>query len=583
MNKQKTPATVLLVLLAGIAISCTKPIEENVAVFEDFNYEGHDSFYQASPLPNESSFYNPIIAGWCSDPSICSNGKGDYYLVSSTFSYFPGVPIYHSSDLMNWKQISNVLNRESQLNNLVGAGLTIGGIYAPDIQYNPHNDTYYMITTNLKGRYGEGNKGNFLVKTKNPVGEWSEIIEFPEMEGIDPSLFFDEDGKAYIVNSGYPPVAEYPGHMAVHLCEYDVEKDVIVPGSDRIILDKGSRPELKPESIEGPHLYKFNGKYYLMCAEGGTGSNHSEVIMRSDNIYGPYIPWEKNPILTQRTLDKRSNPVTSTGHADLVMDANGKWWGVFLGCRPIDGEFQNLGRETFLMPLRWSDDGYPYFIEDGEEIPLIGQMEGVKRGDEVTFGNFTIKDEFDTPELKPDWMTVRGTAKEYYTLENGTLKLLCAPVKTTGLENPAIIVRRLHHHAFTATTHMRFNPANAEAMAGMILLGDETHQYLMGVTRGDDGNPRIFLQKTDDGVIDELASVSLPIGSEDFQLKIESSGKGFAFFYGLKGKDWQLLADHVSAKYLTEMFASFSGTTMGVFATSKQEPGESVLHMLLGK
>ena len=579
MKKLSLLSTVLLLCF----ISCTEPLQPNVAVFENFIYEGNDTFYKENPLPNENSFYNPIIAGWCSDPSICSNGKGDYYLVSSTFSYFPGIPIYHSKDLMNWQQIGNVLNRESQISNLIGAGLTIGGIYAPDIQYNPNNDTYYMITTNMTGTYGNGNKGNFLVKTKDPAGDWSDIIELPDMEGIDPSLFFDDNGKAYIVNSGYPPKAEYPGHMAIHLCEYDLQKDIVVPGSDKIILDKGSRPELNPESIEGPHLYKIDGKYYLMCAEGGTESNHSEVIMRSNDIDGPYIPWGKNPILTQRTLEKRTNPITSTGHADLMQDANGKWWGVFLGCRPIDGEFQNLGRETFMMPLRWSEDGYPYFVTEGEEIPLIVEMEGVKRQDNVTFGNFSVTDEFDTPVLKPDWMTVRGAATPYYQIDNGKLSLQCAPVSSTSLEMPAMVVRRLHHHLFTVTTQMKFNPSDTEHQAGVILLGDETHQYFMGVTLGENGQPRIFLQQAGDNTLDELASQTLPNDAITFDLKVVSYGKELAFYYALSKDNWQLLADHISAKYLTEMFSSFSGTTIGIFASSKQEPNPSVLHKLLGK
>ena len=168
-------------------------VKDSTALFDYFTYKGNDDFYKENPLPDDESFYNPILPGWYSDPSICTNGEGDYFLVTSTFTYFPGVPIFHSRDLVNWKQVGHVLSRPSQLVNMKGQHVS-GGIFAPAISYNPHNKTYYMVTTNVGA-------GNFFVKTQDPFGEWSDPIMLPEVGGIDPSFFFDEDGKAYIVNN----------------------------------------------------------------------------------------------------------------------------------------------------------------------------------------------------------------------------------------------------------------------------------------------------------------------------------------------------------------------------------------------
>ena len=383
-------------LAAGLALVACKPaISPGVAVFESFRYEGRDAIYQAHPLPGKDAVYNPILPGWYSDPSFCTNGEGDYFLVTSTFSYFPGVPLFHSRDLVNWKQVGHVLDRPSQLTGL-GRQHTSGGIYAPDIKYNPKNRTYYMITTNV-------GTGNFLVKTQDPFGAWSDPILLPQVQGIDPSLFFDDDGRAYIVNNDEAPGGkpEYDGHRTIRIVEYDVENDCTI-GERRIIVDKGVDPAAKPIWIEGPHLYKIDGKYFLMCAEGGTSDQHSEVVFRADSPMGEYKPWHRNPILTQRHLAAdRPDPVTCTGHADLVKTPEGEWWGVFLGCRPVKGGFENLGRETFLLPVRWSEDGFPFFLEGEETVPLIVRHPGTRVEGNPTFGNFVVEDSFDGDQAGP--------------------------------------------------------------------------------------------------------------------------------------------------------------------------------------
>jgi len=241
-----------------------------------------------------------------------------------------------------------------------------------------------------------------------------------------------------------------------------------------------------PIWIEGPHMYKFNGSYYLMCAEVGTSVNHREVIFRSDSPFGKYAPWDKNPILTQKHLNpNRELPITCAGHADIIQKDNGQWWSVFLACRPIDNKFENLGRETFMMPIRWSRDGFPYMTKYDELVPRIIRMEGVKRDSSITFGNFEKNDDFNSTELGMEWLTIRGNAAGLYDLKEnpGFLTLKCTDVAANELKVPAFVGRRLQHHKFEITTKMYFTPGSETESAGMVLMKNEQHQYLMVVEK----------------------------------------------------------------------------------------------------
>ena len=544
-------------LAAGVLLAACKPANTpGVAVFERFTYEGKDAVYAAHPLPGVDAAYNPILPGWYSDPSLCTNGEGDYFLVTSTFSYFPGVPIFHSRDLLNWKQIGHVLDRPSQLTGL-DRQHTSGGIFAPDIKYNPANRTYYMITTNV-------GTGSFLVKTQDPFGAWSEPILLPQIEGIDPSLFFDDDGRAYIVNNDEAPGGkpEYEGHRTIRIVEYDVKNDCTI-GERKVIVDKGADPAAKPIWIEGPHLYKIDGKYFLMCAEGGTESQHSEVIFRSDSPMGKYKPWRRNPILTQRHLaPNRRNAVTCTGHADLIRTPEGEWWGAFLGCRPTAGGFENLGRETFLMPVRWSADGFPFFLEKDETVPLIIQRPGVTVDANPTFGNFKVEDSFDGDKLGLEWMTLRGPADGLYAVKNGALELKCSPARATEFETSALILRRLQHHAFTANTRMRFSPEGEEA-AGLLLYKDEQHQFFLKVCL-QDGVPVIALERSGEF----LGGTPLPKKYGTIDLEVASDdGLTFRFAYAVDGGPMRTFTQGVDAAFLsTAVAGGFTGTTVGPYA-----------------
>lgn len=488
--------------------------------------------------------------------------------MTSTFTFFPGVPIFHSRDLVNWEQIGHVLTRESQLVNMEKQHVS-GGIFAPDIAYNPTNQTYYMVTTNVGA-------GNFFVKTQDPWGEWSDPIMLPEVAGIDPAFFFDEDGKAYIVNNDDAPDGkpEYDGHRTVRVVEFDTATDKCV-GERKIVVNKGCRPEEKPIWCEGPHIYKENGNYYLMTAEGGTSTWHSEVIYKGSTPFGPFVPWKENPILTQRTLDpQRENPVTCAGHADMVKTPDGEWWGVFLACRPIENDKENLGRETFLLPVKWTSDGWPRFVENGQTVPLVGNKPDAKRGDNLTFGNYKKSCVFNDSTLDNDWMTLRGSAAEYYSLADnpGHLTIKCGNVKSSDKAVLPYVCRRLCHHNFCACTHMTFLPEKDSELAGMLLMKDETHQYLLARTKCGDCH-KIEVRKIGEDGSQTIAEVPVDANLSAVDFKISGKGLKYGFHYSKDGgRKWELIADDVDAGYTsTAVAGGFTGTVVGMYASNAED------------
>ncbi len=568
MNHLSFSAMTTCVLIATTSCGSSRPSEvapqQDAAIFESFTYKGNDDFYAQNPLPDKSSFYNPILPGWYSDPTICTNGEGDYFFATSTFTYVPGVPLFHSRDLVNWKKVGHVLTRESQLKNFRHQHVS-GGIFAPDVKYNPANKTYYMITTNVGA-------GNFFVKTQDPFGEWSDPIYLPEVQGIDPSFFFDNDGRAYIVNNDDAPdnKPEYPGHRTVRIVEFDTATDKCI-GERKILINKGCRPEEKPIWCEGPHIYNVDGTYYLMTAEGGTAIGHSEVIYRGKSPMGPFEPWEGNPILTQRDLDhNRPNPVTCAGHADLVKTNEGDWWAVFLACRPIEGDFENLGRETFLLPVKWTEDGWPYITRQGETIPMISSRPGVTRADSVTFGNFDWADNFTAPSLDMEWHTLRGDASDLYSLSSPAehLTLKCSDIPTTEKDVPSYVGRRVQHHKYECATHMIFEPADSSQHAGLVVMKDETHQYQLARQLGNDGH-RIVLRKIDENGASELAGTAMTSDASGVDLKVVSKGKTYDFLFSTdRGDSWTTVMADVDARHTSTAAAGgFTGTTVGLYAS----------------
>ena len=346
-----------LLPFAALALSSTAAQAEP-ARFERFTYDGQ-SIEQVKAGPGE--YINPILSGYYPDPTITRVGD-DYYLVNSSFAHFPGLPIFKSKDLVNWVQIGNAIDRPSQLD--FTGRRTSEAVFAPDISW--HDGVFYIVNTCVACR------NNFVITATDPAGPWSDPIWLP-FEGIDPSIYWEGD-KAYIVNNRAPDEPpRYDGHRAIWIQEYDWRAGKMVGPSTQLI-NGGVDISKKPVWIEGPHIFRKDGYYYLTAAEGGTSVNHSQVVLRSKKLRGPYLPYADNPILTQRDMDpNRPDPIGSAGHAKLIQTQKGDWWATFLAVRPYKGDFYNIGRETFLLPVTWKD-GWPIILPRGEKIPHVGKV-----------------------------------------------------------------------------------------------------------------------------------------------------------------------------------------------------------------
>ena len=565
-----------LFLLSLIGLMTLNPLMEmnaqrksatNNPIFTNYVYQGEDQVYENNPLkPDE--FYNPILQGCYPDPSITRKGD-DYYLVTSTFAMFPGVPIFHSKDLVNWTQIGHVLDRKSQLK-VQDTGIS-AGIYAPSIKYNANNETFYMITTQFAGDIN-----NMVVKTKDPFQGWSEVYKL-KFNGIDPSLFFDDNGKAYVVHNDAPDRGKelYNGHRVIKIWEYDVENDQVIAGTDKIIVDGGVDLSRKPIWIEAPHIYKKNGICYLMCAEGGTGDWHSEVIFTSENPMGPYVPAPNNPILSQRYLNSnRANKVDWAGHADLVEGTDGKHYGVFLAIRPNEKGLVNTGRETFILPVDWSGK-YPVF-ENGlvPMEPKLKMPKGVenKTGTEGFFpnGNFTFTDNFTAPKLDYRWIGMRGPREDFITTSKNGLSIKPFAVSIKAVAPVSALFQRQQHQHFTATTTMKFTPKSENELAGLTCYQSERFNYVFGVTKKDK-DFYILLQKTEKGQSKIIASAKIDV-KMPVQLQVTAIGDEYKFNYSVDGVNFTNLGGTVSGDILsTNVAGGFTGSLIGLYATSAND------------
>ncbi|MEI3790769.1 MULTISPECIES: glycoside hydrolase family 43 protein [unclassified Chryseobacterium] len=552
-------------LIAAVALLSFANV--SAQTFSDFSYRGNDKIYTNNPL-KENEFYSPILQGCYPDPSITRKGD-DYYLVNSSFSMFPGVPIFTSKDLVNWKQLGHVLDRPSQLK-VEKSGVS-QGIYAPDIKYNKHNDTFYMITTQIASGIG-----NMVVKTKDPAKGWSEVQKL-NFDGIDPSIFFDDDGKAYIVHNDAPPkgTEQYNGHRVIKMWDYDLEKDQVVAGSDKIIVNGGVDLSQKPIWIEGPHLYKKNGKYYLMCAEGGTGGNHSEVIFMSDSPKGPYIPANNNPILTQRYFPKdRKDKVDWAGHADLVETPDGKYYGVFLAIRPNVNNRVNSGRETFILPVDWSGT-YPVFQNGLVPMkPKLKLPEGVENqtGQNGFFpnGNFTYNDKLTEKKLDYRWIAMRGPRENFINISKNGVKINPFETNIKALAPVSALFHRLQHEDFETSVTLDFKPKSEKELAGITCYQSERFNYVFGITKKDK-DFYIVLERTEKGESKLVASEKISL-SKTVRLQVVGEKDEHQFNYSLDGKNFKNLGGSVSGDILsTDVAGGFTGSLIGLYSTSSND------------
>jgi xylan 1,4-beta-xylosidase len=507
------------------------------------------------------TFRNPILPGFYPDPSIC-RVNDDYYMVTSSFEYFPGVPIFHSKDLVNWCQLGHVLDRPSQLD--LDGTPTSKGIYAPTIRY--HDGVFYMVTTFVVSATGE--RRNFYVTATDPSGPWSDPIWLTGAPGIDPSLFFDDDGKVYYTGNRKPPSGQqYPKHVEIWMQELDIGKGQLV-GPTYSLWD-GALKQI--HAVEASHIYKVGGYYYLMVAEGGTGHTHSATIARSESIFGPYENCKRNPILTHRHLG-RDYPIVNAGHADLVDTQNGEWYMVCLASRPYGGYYRNLGRETFLAPVVWEEDGWP-LVNPGKGFIEM----------EMPFPNLPVTrwpslpacDSFDGAALDQRWNFIRTPRGEFWSLTDrpGHLRLKLKPESITREENPSFVGRRQQHISFAARTVMEFHAATETEEAGIVLL--QNHDYQFRFVRSLSGSDQVLrLIQRREG--EEQVLAEKPVSAGKIYLKVEAIGQDYSFYYAEEAEHWNVLAENADGRILSSDIAGgFIGTYIGMYAGSNGQPSGS--------
>ncbi len=549
----------LVAYMNAVAQNTGSNSQTNKAYFDYFEYRGNDSGFKKKINPTKQ-YFNPVIAGFYPDPSVCRKGN-DYYLVNSSFSYYPGVPIWQSNDLVSWKQIGHVLDRPSQLN-LKGLELS-DGIFAPTIRYNQANNTFYMICTVVNGIK------IFLVKTNDLSKGWSDPILLPEVRGIDPSICFDDNGKAYITNGGPPSVSKYKGYKAIWLYEYDTQTDKIV-GKGKRIAEGGIDTTKHPTWLEGPHIYKVKNKYYLMCAEGGTGEDHSEVIFESNKIDGDYKPCAINPILTQRDLaDKRSDKFTSTGHADLVQTPQGEWYAVFLATRPYANDLYNTGRETCLLPVTWKND-VPIILDSAKPMPLIVNKKGLNRTAKRPTGNFIWRDDFTLTTLQHEWNMIRTPDENWYSIKGGKLMVNAIDKSIYNNKvNPAFLGRRQQHMTFSAKTAFVFTPKNNNELAGLVLIQNENNNIIVGKAIVN-GKEALVVLKRKKGVNETIAAFEISSNylNANVSIDLEVQEGLCDVYFSLNKQRRQILAKQIDIKHLsTKEAGGFVGSYVGVYAT----------------
>lgn len=491
-------------------------------------------------------FKNPIIPGYNPDPSVCRVGE-DYYIVNSSFEYFPGVPVYHSRNLINWELIGYCLTEKKQIP--LDKCRSSGGIYAPTLRYS--DGIFYMTTTNL------ADKGNFIVYTKDLGNGWSEPC-WVDQGGIDPSLFFDDDGKVYFTSTGM----DEQGQQGIYQCEIDPVTGKRLTESVLISYGCGGK------CPEGPHLYKWFGKYYLMLAEGGTEYGHMETLQRGDGPYGPFEPCPHNPVLSHK--DDKTGEIHCTGHGDMIQDHNGNWWMVCLGVRTCSDSknslmMHNLGRETFLSPVVWNADGWPVVGDNGV---LSIRMEGELPGEAVSPVNLDFYDPFIKKNLDIHYNYLRNPLMENYILQPSKSRLLLKGTEVTLNDTDSPTWLGIRQQGFRIEAVVEVVPV--ECRDGMRLglaafYNDSYHYEIYAAQRN--GRLCVGMAKHIHDIFVETECREIEEGKK-LVLKISSDKKKYSFFYSQDGISFQLLGTGLTVGLCTENTKSmtFTGTYIAMFA-----------------
>lgn len=499
---------------------------------------------------------NPILPGFFPDPSICAVGD-DFYIVNSSFAYFPGLPVSHSKDLAHWEIIGNVLDRPSQLP-LKDAGHS-QGLFAPTIRYN--NGVFYVICTNVS--FG----GNFIVTATDPAGPWSEPHYIEGADGIDPSLFFDDDGKCYYIGTHpNPEGCKYDGDWYIYIRELDIENFKFV-GEAHNVWNGAMKNVIWPE---GPHLYKIGEYYYIMHAEGGTGPSHAISVARSKEIYGPYENNPNNPILTHRHLGEKY-PIKYVGHGDLFQTSKGDWYVVMLAVRPANG-YTTMGRETFMARVIFEND-WP-LVNPGLGVlssNLIIDLEEYHSPEgSVLIGCDRIFDFTRMKGLSHEFLMLRNPEEGFYEFKEGEgLLLNCSEVALTEKKSPSYIGIRQDNHVFEASCVLKSDGLYNGAKAGLVYIQNNEY-YLKLECEG----LRVNVILCTRGVEEKLGSVMIAEDSITLLLRVVGT-KAYAFA-GTGTKVASIVKDIDISALSTEIAGGFVGSTIGIYAYDSEKKDEKV-------
>lgn len=486
------------------------------------------------------SYRNPVITGFHPDPSVC-RVEEDYYLVASSFEYFPGVPIFHSRDLVHWRKLGHVLNTPEQLQ--LEYARSSGGIYAPTIRY--HQGRFYMATTNVSGG------GHLLVWSDDPAGQWSEPV-WIDQPGIDPDLFFDQDGTLYFSTaSGEAETGIYQSIVDPQTGQRLTEPQIIWSGTG------GKHPE-------APHLYYVNGTYYLILAEGGTEYGHMVTIARGPSPAGPFIGCPDNPILTHRS---KSSSIQATGHADLIQAHDGSWWAVCLGIRPVGyPNRHHLGRETFLAPVHWNEAGWP-------EIGEGGMIAEIVNADTLPLHPWPsdngIRDDFNGKSLGVEWNFLRNPKPDRWSLTQrpGWLTLQGSQVTLNEEDSPAFLGRRQQHFDCSVSTLLEFTPLREGDEAGLTVLMNHRFHYEIALTMLDGEQILIFRRRL--GSLWKVEK-TIPWLASKVILGVQADREKYIFTYrsAEEGAESAIVGEGECSMLATEVAGGFTGIYFGLYAVN---------------
>lgn len=490
---------------------------------------------------------NPILRGFNPDPSIIRVNE-DYYIATSTFEWFPGVQIHHSKDLVHWQLITRPLNRLSQLD-MKGVPDSCG-VWAPCLSYD--NGIFYLVYSNVKSFSGVWkDTPNYLVTATDIKGEWSDPV-FLSASGFDGSLFHDDDGKKWYVSM----LTDHRGGKffgGIILQEYDVVNKKLKGKVHHIF--EGSSLGI----TEGPHLYKKDGYYYLITAEGGTEYGHAATMARSKNITGPYEVSPSHPFITSR--HDTEYPLQKSGHADLVQTNNGDWLAVFLTARPLEPLGRCiLGRETSIETVTWEEGEWPV-LSHGTSLPRIDVPlpTAIRNGISVK----QMRDDFDKKELGIVYQSLRVPfSEEWVSLnERPGFLAIAGRESLSSIHSQSMVARRIESVEMEASVNVLFDPDTFQQMAGITCYYNTAHFHYLHITANDNGDRCLQIITNDHYNLTDILELPVVLPKEGpVFLKVALNNSMLQCYYAIKENEWMEVGPVLDASILSDDYVREGGS-----------------------